>query len=115
MMMRLVGKSQNIPNWFIWNCTFKNALPEGVWEEMPVIGVINHSTPYIIPKLLQWKFLESPGEDKFVMQLGALHIKDRCQLMIPSQTNILSYGCTQSAPNDNNMMKITRYAVGPRI
>ena len=29
---------------------------------------------YTIPKQLQWQFLESLGEDKFVMQLGALHI-----------------------------------------
>ena len=33
---------------------------------------------HAIPKQLQWQFLESLGEDKFVMQLGALglHIKD---------------------------------------
>ena len=33
---------------------------------------------YAIPKQLQWQFLERLGEDKFVMQLGALclHIKD---------------------------------------
>ena len=42
-----------------------------------------HDQPfYAIPKQLQWQFLESLGEDMFVMQLGALHIKDRCPLMI---------------------------------
>ena len=39
---------------------------------------------YAIPKQLQWQFLESLGEDKFVMQLGALYIKHRCPLMIPN-------------------------------
>ena len=37
-----------------------------------------------MPKQLQWQFLESLGEDKFVMQLGVLHSKDRCPLMIPN-------------------------------
>ena len=31
---------------------------------------------YAIHKQLQWQFLESLCEDKFVIQLGALHIKD---------------------------------------
>ena len=55
---------------------------------------------YAIPKQLQWQFLESLVEDKFVMQLGALHIKDRCPLMIPN--------LTQSALNDHHI-NITRY------
>ena len=44
-----------------------------------VVGDARHwlyQTFYAIPKQLQWQFLESLGEDKFVMQLGALHIKD---------------------------------------
>ena len=45
---------------------------------------------YAIPKQLQWQFIESLGEDKFVMQLGALHIKDRCPLMIPNLMVALS-------------------------
>ena len=51
-----------------------------------VVRVARHwrDQPFYIPKQLQWQFLESPGEDKFVMQLGAVHIKDRCPLMIPN-------------------------------
>ena len=45
---------------------------------------------YAIPKQLQWKFLESLGEDKFVMQLEALHIKDGCPLMIQNLMVALS-------------------------
>ena len=45
---------------------------------------------YDMPKQLQWKFLESLGEDKFVIQLGVLHIKDRCPLMIPNLMVALS-------------------------
>ena len=45
---------------------------------------------YAIPNQLQWQFLESLGEDKFVMQLGALHIKDRYPLMIPNLMVALS-------------------------
>ena len=45
---------------------------------------------YAIPKQLQWQSLESLGEDKFVMQLGALHIKHRCPLMIPNLMVALS-------------------------
>ena len=45
---------------------------------------------YAIPKQLQWQFLESLGEDMFVMQLEALHIKDRCPLMIPNLMVALS-------------------------
>ena len=37
---------------------------------------------YAICKQLQWQFTESLGEDKFVMKLGALHIEDKCQLML---------------------------------
>ena len=43
-----------------------------------VVGDVSHwrDQPfYAIPKQLQWQFLEGLGEDKFVMQLGALHIK----------------------------------------
>ena len=32
----------------------------------------------------EWQFLESLCEDKFVKQLGALHIKDMCPLIIPN-------------------------------
>ena len=45
---------------------------------------------YAIPKQLQWQFLESMGEDKFVMQLGALHITDRSPLMIPNLMVVLT-------------------------
>ena len=45
---------------------------------------------YAIPKQLQWQFLESLCEDKFVIQLGALHIKDRCPLIIPNLMVALS-------------------------
>ena len=37
------------------------------WRDQPI---------YAIPKQLQWQFLESLCHDKFVKQLGALHIKD---------------------------------------
>ena len=60
---------------------------------------------YAIPKQLQWQFLESLGEDKFVIQLGALHITDSCPLMIPN---------LMVAPSQHSMTttssKITRYA-----
>ena len=39
---------------------------------------------YAIHKQLQWQFLESLCEDKFVKQLGALQIKDMCPLIIPN-------------------------------
>ena len=45
---------------------------------------------YAIPKQLQWQFLESLCEDKFVIQLVALHIKDRCRLIIPNLMVALS-------------------------
>ena len=61
---------------------------------------------YAISKQMQWQFLESLGEDKFVMQLGALHIKDMCQLMIPTQKQISSL---MVAPNDHQI-KSPRYA-----
>ena len=58
---------------------------------MSVIGVINHSTPYTYPNSCsQWQFLESLCEDTFVIQLGALHIKDRCRLIIPNLMVALS-------------------------
>ena len=58
-----------------------------------VVGYARHwrDQPfYAIPKQLQWQFLESLDEDKFVMQLGALHIKDRCPLVIPNLMVALS-------------------------
>ena len=54
---------------------------------------------YAIPKQLQWQFLESLCEDKFVIQLGALHIKDRCPLIIPNSMVAFTTN-----------IKITRYA-----
>ena len=59
---------------------------------------------YVIPQQLQWQFLESRCEDKFVIQLGALHIKDGCPLIIPNLMVAL-----RSALNDHHI-KITRYA-----
>ena len=39
---------------------------------------------YAILKQLQWQYLKSLCDAKFVKQLGALHIKDRCPLIIPN-------------------------------
>ena len=76
---------------------------------------------YAIGKQLQWQFPENLGEDKFVMQLGALHIEDKCQLMLGkmlrgsgwdtalAHADVLSSGRAQSALNDHNI-KRTRYA-----
>ena len=61
-------KSQKIPSCFIWNGTFRNAQGRWRarhWRDQPF---------YAIHKQLQWQFLESLREEKFVMQLGALHI-----------------------------------------
>ena len=54
-----------------------------------VVGDVRHwrDQPfYAIHKQLQWLFLESLCDDKFVKQQGALHIKDRCPLIIPNLT-----------------------------
>ena len=44
--------------------------------------LINLSSLDAICKQLQWQFLDILGEDKFVMQLEALHIEDKCQQMM---------------------------------
>ena len=59
---------------------------------------------HIPPKHLQWQFLESLCEDKFVIQLGAL--TNQIQVSV---NNSKSYGCTQSALNDHHI-KITQFA-----
>ena len=48
--------------------------------QTPVLGA--DQPLYAICKQLKWQFPGSLGEDKFVMQLGALHIEDKCQLML---------------------------------
>ena len=87
--------------------------------QTPVLGA--DQPLYAICKQLQWQFPESLGDDKFIMQLGALHIEDKCQLMmgkmlrgsgwdtVLSQADVLSSGRAQSALNDHHI-KRTRYA-----
>ena len=87
--------------------------------QTPVLGA--DQPLYAICKQLQWQFPESLGEDKFVMQLGALHIEDKCQLMLGkmlrgsgwdtalAHADVLSSGRAQSALNDHHI-KRTRYA-----
>ena len=63
--------------------------------QTPVLGA--DQPLYAICKQLKWQFPGSLGEDKFVMQLGALHIEDKCQLMLGkmlrgSDWNILGPG-----------------------
>ena len=48
--------------------------------QTPVLGP--NQPLYALCKKLQWHFPYILGEDKFVMQLGALHIEDKCQLMM---------------------------------
>ena len=48
--------------------------------QIPILGA--DQPLYVICKELQWQFPERFGKDKFVMQLGALHIEDKCQLMM---------------------------------
>ena len=87
--------------------------------QIPVLGA--DQPLYAICKQLQWQFPESLGDDKFIMQLGALHIEDKCQLMmgkmlrgsggdtVLSQADLLSSDRAQSALNDHHI-KRTRYA-----
>ena len=87
--------------------------------QTPVLGA--DQPLYAICKQLQWQFPESLGEDKFVIQLGALHIEDKCQLMmgkmlrgsgwdtVLAQADVLSSGRAQSALSDHHI-KRTRYA-----
>ena len=73
-------QSQNIPNCFIWNCTFRNAQGRCSLRGS-VVGDARHwrDQPFCaIPKQLQWQFLESLCGDKFVIQLAALHISKTC-------------------------------------
>ena len=48
------------------------------WRDQPFYAIHSSRTQ------LQWQFLESLCEDKFVRQLGALYIKDMCPLIIPN-------------------------------
>ena len=87
--------------------------------QTPVLGA--DQPLYAICKQLQWQFPESLGEDKFVMQLGALHIEDKWQLMLGkmlrgsgwdtalAHAEVLSSGRAQSALNDHHI-KRTRHA-----
>ena len=87
--------------------------------QTPVLGA--DQPLYPICKQLPWQFPENLGEDKFVMQLGALHMEDRCQLMLGhmlrgsgwdtalAHADVLSSGRAQSALNDHHI-KRTRYA-----
>ena len=88
-------------------------------RQTPVLGA--DQPLYTICKQLQWKFPDSLGEDKFVMQLGALHIEDKCQQMmgkmlqgsgwdtVLAQADVLSSGRAQSTLNEHHI-KCTRYA-----
>ena len=67
-----------------------------------MVGDVRHwrdQTFYAIPKQLQRQFLESLGEDTFVMQLGAFNIYQR----LVSVNDSKAYGCTQSALNDHHI------------
>ena len=87
--------------------------------QIPVLGA--DQPLYAICKQLQWQFLESLGEGKFVMTLGALHIEDKFQLMLGkmlrgsgwdtalAHADILSSSRAQSALNDHHI-KRTRCA-----
>lgn len=87
--------------------------------QTPVLG--GDLPLFAICKQLQWEFPDTLGEDKFVMQLGALHIEDKCQLMMGkvlrgsgwdralAQADVLSSGRAQSALDDHHI-KRTRYA-----
>ena len=80
-----------------------------------MVGDVHHwrDQPfYAIPKQLQWQFLESLGEDKFVMQLGALHIRDRCSLMIPNLMVALSlHSMTTTSGSHGSASIITTFFV----
>ncbi len=87
--------------------------------QTPVIGA--DQPLFAICKRLQWHFPDTLGEDKFVVQMGALHIEDKCQLMmgkmlrgsgwetVLSQADVLSSGRAESALSDHHI-KRTRYA-----
>ena len=86
--------------------------------QTPVLGA--DQPLFAICKQLQWQYPETLGEDKFVMQLGALHIEDKCQLMmgkilrgsgwetVLSQADVLSSGRAHSTLSDHHI-KRTRY------
>ena len=87
--------------------------------QTPVLGA--DQPLYAICKQLQWQFPDSLGEDKFVMQLGALHIEQKCQQMmgkmlqgsgwdtVLAQADVFSSGRAQSTLSDHHI-KRTRYA-----
>ena len=91
-MMRLVWKTARRFLIALFG-TAHSGMRRVVTPRWSVVGDVRHwrDQPfYAIPKQLQWQFLESLGEDKFVMQLGVLNIKDRCPLMIPNLMVALS-------------------------
>ena len=88
-------------------------------RQTPVVGA--DQPLYAICKQLQWKFPDSLGEDKFVMQLGTLHIEDKCHQMmgkmlqgsgwdtVLAQANVLSSCLGQSTLSEHHI-KRTSYA-----
>ena len=78
IMMRLVWKTARRIIIALFG-TARSGMRRVVTPWGSVVGDAHHwrDQPfYAIPKQLQWQFLESLGEDRFFMQLGALQIKD---------------------------------------